>query len=208
MGTGKGDQRHFRPDARRRLVRAAAQLVSSVAAFCLVLALLVVGVLAVPQATINMGGSITFDATDVVGSVSVATDGAATDLVAGENTVSFDAEDTSINFSDFESLNLVFVKDQAITLTITVTNAATDRPMYIKFTKLPVAGGTDVAEITISSATYGAESTKVALNTPITVAQNSGTVEIKFTISASAEAFNNSIDATWSCAFDLSNTAE
>ena len=68
-----------------------AKLVSSVAAFMLVLALLVVGVLAVPQATINMGGSITFDATDVVGSVSVATDGAATYLVAGENTVSFDA---------------------------------------------------------------------------------------------------------------------
>ena len=185
-----------------------AKLVSSVAAFMLVLALLVVGVLAVPQATVNMGGSITFDATDVVGSVSVATDGAATDLVAGENTVSFDAEDTSIDFSDFESLNLVFVKDQAITLTITVTNAATDRPMYIKFTKLPVAGGTDAAEITISYATYGAESDRVTVGAPIKVAQNSGTVEIKFTISASAEAFNNSIDATWSCAFDLSNTAE
>ena len=52
-----------------------AKLVSSVAAFCLVLALLVVGILAVPSATINMGGSISFQATDVNATVNITVTG-------------------------------------------------------------------------------------------------------------------------------------
>lgn len=52
-----------------------AKLVTSISAFALVLALLIVGVFAVNSATINMGGSISFQATDVHAKVEITVTG-------------------------------------------------------------------------------------------------------------------------------------
>ena len=111
-----------------------AKLVSSVAAFCLVLALLVVGVLAIPTATVNMNGSISFNATDanvtVDGELSNATTSHPFTQLVYDATRG-DAENTDA-LATWTNIVIDFKNEASnnITLKITVTNKDANRPMY------------------------------------------------------------------------------
>ena len=116
-----------------------AKLVSTIAAFCLVLALMVVGVLAASTVTVNLGGTIGFQSSDVVGSVTIATSGAATDLVATEagNHYEFDSATTNATQFDFTNKALNFNAGEAnntITVTLTITNNSEERAIQVAYT--------------------------------------------------------------------------
>ena len=116
-----------------------AKLVSTIAAFCLVLALMVVGVLAASTVTVNLGGTIGFQSSDVVGSVTIATSGAATDLVAtGEgNRHEFDSATADNTHFDFTNKALNFKAGKAnntITVTLTITNNSKERAIKVAYT--------------------------------------------------------------------------
>lgn len=194
-----------------------AKLVSSVAAFCLVLALLVVGILAVPSATVNMGGSISFTATDVVGSIAMKATGNATSdsLAKYTKSASFNADTEEAQATvDWTGLKALVVErpesgDAVVTITLTINNTATDRDMYVKFTSLP-ALASDAKGVTISETKYGAteaevlaSGTAVKVNTAFPVGEG-GTVYVVFTLTVSD--FNNTANASWSANVVLSNT--
>ena len=180
-----------------------AKLVSSIAAFMLVVALMVVGIFAASSGTINMGGSIKFTATDVVGKVDLLTDGNSGDEVS-KTTGNFDATTQTIAFNwttaGSDGVDLVFVKGQDITVKITVTNSATDRDMYVKFTNLPeILTGENVS---VSGVTYG-DSKNVTEGTAIEVSHEAPVV---FSFTFSVDSDNLGVTATWSAAMTLSNT--
>ena len=111
-----------------------AKLVSSVAAFCLVLALLVVGVLAIPTATVNMSGSISFNATDA----NVTIDGVLTNANTSHSFTQLvydathgEAENTAAK-ATWTGITIDFKNEasNSITLKITVTNKDATRKMY------------------------------------------------------------------------------
>lgn len=176
-----------------------AKLVSSVAAFCLVLALLVVGILAVPSATINMGGSITFDAQDVVATVTVTSTGAKTNLnLTGESAIKFDSTTTEATV-DRDALNLVFAsKTENIVITVTIT-IDSEEDMTVTPTLPSVAGeGVEIA----TNEKNGAGSAAPATTAVKTVATDDSIV-YTITISMAEGAANNNINATWKAAFVL-----
>ena len=176
-----------------------AKLVSSVAAFCLVLALLVVGILAVPSATINMGGSITFDAQDVVATVTVTSTGATTNLnLTGDSAIKFDSTTTEATV-DRDALNLAFAsKTQDIVITVTITNDS-DENMTVTPT-LPTVDGSGVGIATTEK--NGEETAAAATATAKTVTAGDSIV-YTITISMTEGAANNNISATWDAAFVL-----
>lgn len=176
-----------------------AKLVSSVAAFCLVLALLVVGILAVPQATINMGGSITFDAQDVVATVTVTSTGATTDLnLTGDSAIKFDSTTTQAKV-DKDDLDLEFAsKTEDIVITVTITNDS-DESMTVTPT-LPKVDGSGVGIATTEK--NGEETAAAATATAKTVTAGKSIV-YTITISMTEGAANNNISATWDATFVL-----
>lgn len=186
-----------------------AKLVSTISAFCLVLALMVVGVLAATSGSVGLGGTITFTASDIVGSVTVAYQDAA-NSPAGQ-TVSFDASDATVA-ETWETEALQFTKDKAITVTITIGNDATDRSMWVKFTEgsgqAPVViTGTDATRVTASAITYNDSESQPQTVTSGTAVEIPQGEEYTFTFTLTAADFNDAIEASWSCDFDLSNAA-
>ena len=175
-----------------------AKLVSSVAAFCLVLALLVVGVLAVPQATINMGGSITFDAQDVVATVTVTSTGATTDLnLTGDSAIKFDSTTTKETV-DQDALNLAFEsKTEDIVIKVTITNDSNE-----SMTVTPTLPKVDGSGVGIATTEKNGEETAAATATAKTVTAGNSIV-YTITISMTKGAANNNISATWDAAFVL-----
>ena len=186
-----------------------AKLVSTISAFVLVLALMVVGVLAAASGTVGLGGSITFTATDIVGSVTVAYQNAA-NSPAGQSE-SFDATDATVAFKwETEALEFTSNTNPAsspITVTITIANDATDRPMYVTFTEgseqAPVViSGTDASRVTASAITYNTDQT-VTSGEAIQIPADT---DYTFTFKLTAADFNDTIDAAWSCDFELNAT--
>ena len=146
-----------------------AKLVSSVAAFCLVLALLVVGILAVPSATINMGGSISFTATDVNATVKITVTGTETPVDAV--TYTYNAEQGNATES-WTSNNWVFDDSREIVVTITVTNNDTVRQLDVAWTQPTDMAAQNVTVVstgeaskTLDNSETGAGSTNVATYT-------------------------------------------
>ena len=149
-----------------------AKLVTSISAFCLVLALLIVGVLAVPSATINMGGTITFSATDVNATVSITVTGT-TEEAQPSQTYTFNAEQGKTT-EEWINQNWTYDADRQITITITVTNNDTARDLVVSytapvgtgFTNTTLGGSPSASDVTLDDATTGATgSTNVATYT-------------------------------------------
>ena len=175
-----------------------AKLVSSVAAFCLVLALLVVGILAVPSATINMGGSISFQATDVNATVAITVAGTEETIdpvnytynaSQGEATVENVWKTTAWNFDE----------NREIVVTITVTNKDTVRQLDVAWTQPTDMSAQNVTVVssgeaskTLDNSKTGAGSTNVAT----------------YTMTFTPEDENLAVEgATWTAKLVLSNHA-
>lgn len=173
-----------------------AKLVSTISAFVLVLALMIGGVLAATNSTINMSGSISFTAQDIVGSVVLTGDG------ISEHKADFSATtgDESYNWND---LNLSFADvGEDITLTLVITNTATDgRKIKVTFTTAPVVASASVVSV---STVYGEKSTTVNDATSFEVAQGT---PVTVTITFTASSFDNTINGTWNSVFTLENVA-
>ncbi len=138
-----------------------AKLVSSVAAFCLVLALLVVGILAVPSATINMGGSISFQATDVNATVNITVTGT-DEKKQPSKSYTFNA-DTDTQPEAWTGLNWNFGEGREITITIVVTNVDTVRQLDVDFT-----APSDMSASNVTVSTTGEDTTLAAKNGSVT----------------------------------------
>lgn len=174
-----------------------AKLVSTIAAFVMVLALMVVGVLAATNSTINMSGSISFTAQDIVGTVVLTGDG------ISDHKEEFDANKGKETCT-WDDLNLSYTSksDNTIELTLVITNNATDgRDIRVTFTKAPAV--TNAPAVTVNSV-YGAESTTVSDSTTFDV-ENGKPVTVRITFTCSD--FNNNIAGTWSSVFTLANVA-
>ena len=174
-----------------------AKLVSTIAAFVMVLALMVVGVLAATNSKINMSGSISFTAQDIVGSVTLNGEGLS-------KSATFDSTQGEASYT-WDDLNLVFDKaDGTMELELVITNNATDgRKIKVTFTTAPAVSVTpNVVTVNTTSDASGAEtvskdtSFEVAHGTPVTV-----------TITFNCSDFNSNFTGSWNSVFTLANVA-
>ena len=176
-----------------------AKLVTSISAFALVLALLIVGVFAVNQATINMGGQISFQATDVNATVTINVEGTAGSTDTDDDkTYTFNA-DTKSAPEAWTGKNWTFDDTRTITVTVTVTNKDTVRSLTSTFTapaavtsNLACATTEDSKPITAGVATSG---------TPVAPGEDLVYI-MTFTIEDANLAVNK---AAWTAALTLAN---
>lgn len=184
-----------------------AKLISTISAFCLVLALLVVGVFAAQSATIQLGGTVSFTATAVVGDVTITYSGEENSqlrLYAEFDADTPEGEEVDWIEGDPDAQNLVFTQGEPITVTITIHNAAIDRSMWVLFDNLP-STTMSTGTVSVSTPTYGTSGTgsAVAADTPFQVLAGQ-TIQVQFSLSITS-GYNNDLSGTWTCAFDLSN---
>ena len=106
------------------------KLTASISAFVLVLGLMLMGVFAVNQATVNMGGSISFTATDVYAHV---TGSIANDTSSPSNLdVTYSAEETTGDPTVWNDLSLAFDSQATpIEVTITVENLSAQNTLRV-----------------------------------------------------------------------------
>ena len=172
-----------------------AKLVSTIAAFCLVLALLIVGVLAVPTATINMGGQISFEATDVNAKVEINVEGTAAHDDTDDKTFKFNADEGAATEA-WTGKNWVFDETRTITVTIKVTNLDTVRNLNVTFTPPTTASNLEVAASSSDSQTVSAMKT---------LTPTSGNV-ITYTVIFTPENENLAVNgANWTATLVLAN---
>ncbi len=109
------------------------KLVSMISAFVLVIGMLLIGVFAVNQAQVDMGGSITFNADDVYARV---TGNVTKAQVAPNNLdVTYSATGTTGNPTAWKNLNLEFDSYATpIVISITVENLSTERSLTVNLT--------------------------------------------------------------------------
>lgn len=184
-----------------------AKLVSTIAAFCLVLALMVVGVLAATSATVNLGGTISFTAQDVVATVTAKSTGAATDMTTDTYTKTFNAstaEDDVANVADWDDISLQFAnKTTDIVITVTITNNAQDGRVMSVTPTLPTV--TESANVSISGTYTANEDTDVAMTTKAINLDPSESAVFKITLHIIDQ--NQSVvnTTTWGVDFALAN---
>lgn len=173
------------------------KLATLIAAFVLVAALTVVGVLAVQSATVNLGGTVNFVANDIIATVSASVTGTSDDTTANAalTDITFTAATTEAT-AGWSNLNWNFAnKNTNIVLTITVTNNSTERALTSTLTNPTLAANTNVT-VTPDSKT-----------TAQTVAKNTGTANsvqyvITFSITDKSVSVSN---VEWTASIALAN---
>lgn len=186
-----------------------AKLVSTIAAFCLVLALMVVGVLAASSATVDLGGSISFTAKDVVATVSVSASGSAEDATVngtGVYTESFDSTDNPTASWTKNDINLTFAsKDAPIVITIAVQNDSDERALTLTAATLPSVTGDNINLKSLQYDMNDADAPKNLTTEAVTVPAGEK-VEIIMTISIT-DANASVTGSSWTADFTLANVA-
>lgn len=181
-----------------------AKLVTTCAAFCLILCLTIVGVWAVTAPSIPMGGSVGFTASDVNATIS----GSFTGISGSQDltTLKLDASTTDVasvaGYTTWQGWTLNFAdKTQDIVLTITVTNDSTERAIDATFTDS--SSGLD--NITVSLAGGDADgSGSYTSGTKVTI---SAEQSVTFKVTISVNDLNDSASATLAFALQLNNVA-
>lgn len=128
------------------------KLITTVSAFVLILALLTVGVFAAQSATVNLGGTITFQAKDVQATISAATVNNATlaDASSKLQQIVLDADnDGTEAIATWAGLVLTFddAGDDA-TITFTITNDHPEKALTVTTTQ--TNGTVDNATMTVT----------------------------------------------------------
>lgn len=168
-----------------------AKLVSSIAAFCLVLALMVVGIFAANSLQVNLSGNLTYTATDVVAEINVSSTGAKGDNISWNSSV--DATDDELT-GGYDALNLEFAKDTPIVITVTVKNNSNEN-MTVTATQPTAASG-----VTIQTSVSGGSSSTYTEAQTVSASQ---TVTYTITLTMQDTAENNDITGTWGANFTL-----
>lgn len=133
-----------------------AKLISTIAAFAMVLCLTIVGVWAAASVTVNVTGNVTYTAEDVDATVT----GTITGVVGAETktySVTFNA--TEAKSADTWALgDIVFEKGQPVVITLSVHNNSTERALEATIANNGAATGTNTtAELgTTTTATVAA----------------------------------------------------
>ena len=115
---------------RRKVMSLKMKLTASISALILVLGFMLMGIMAVEQATVNMGGSISFTATDVYAHV---TGSIANDTSSPSNLdVTYSAEETTGDPTVWNDLSLAFDSQATpIEVTITVENLSPQNTLRV-----------------------------------------------------------------------------
>ena len=169
------------------------KLTSTILAFCLILGLLVMGVFATSQATVKLGGSISFTAKNVYAKVSAEITNSKSDpeiepITFNNETTDEEATETWTNPLSFKDTG------DTITISLTIENLASDRPLYA--TLYDSIGEVDNLTKTKS---YDGET---YFNSQITVeAKTSETI----TLTLGVTDLNTSVDASYGYGVELSN---
>lgn len=112
-----------------------AKLVSTISAFILVLCLLVVGVLAAQQVTVNLGGTITFQAKDVQATISagVVAGGNLSDSANKLQQIVLDADNEGADaIASWSGLAITFTDaGDDVTIKFTVTNDHPEKALIV-----------------------------------------------------------------------------
>ena len=181
-----------------------AKLVSTIAAACLVIALLVTGVWAVSTASVTLGGSISFSATNVHAKIEGSITGAAetvsiTPLEYDSETD--EADETFVEALESWSNDLTFTTDNKIQMSITVTNLSTERSLFVKLTdNTDVTNLTDVVLQGESAYTSG---TEVELVAGTEQSKNS----VTFNITLNATSTDESVEGNYAYKVDLNDVS-
>ena len=138
------------------------KLTALIASFTLVIGLMLMGVFAVNQATVNMGGSINFTATDVYARVTGKIENAQGEYADKElPTIEFSAENGTPDQSEWSGLNLLFDDDATpIVITVTVENLAKDRKLTASLTDNTATNENLVKDLKQDGVTYTSGTTK------------------------------------------------
>lgn len=178
-----------------------AKLVTTCAAFCLILCLTIVGVWAVATANISMGGNVGFTADNVDATIS----GSFTGISDPQNltTLKLDANTkdvTSVDgYTTWQNWSLNFAdKSQDIVLTITVTNDNTERAINATFTNNTSA----LTNMTVSLAGGNADGSGEYSGTEVTIDPGQSAV---FKVTLHVTNANNSASGTLAFALQLDN---
>lgn len=169
-----------------------AKLVTTCAAFCLILCLTIVGVWSVATANIPMGGNVGFTASDVDATISGSFSG-----ISGSQDLTdlkLDASTTDVasvaGYKTWQGWKLNFAnKTQDIVLTITVTNDNTERAINATFTDNSSA----LKNITVSLAGGNADGSGEYSGTEVTIP---ATESVTFKVTISVNDLNDSASAT------------
>ncbi len=155
-----------------------AKLLSTIAAACMVICLLAVGVWAVSAGTINITGSVSFNTDNVYVSILGQVEGTATAVDDYSATWNVETEEADLEDQDWDLSGMVFARDgdklSEITITITVTNLA-ERQATVTFEDVSEALAED-AGITIEM------SEKVVVLEPTGAADGKDSAEFTITI--------------------------
>ena len=139
------------------------KLISFISAFVLVLGIMIIGVLSAEQVQVNIGGSVSFNATNVYARVSGNISGAQTGNKTF-STLTYSASETTGDESDWANLALEFTEiPDPIIITITVENLSTQRTLTANLTNSLSTSGLNIA-ITRDTASY-TSATNVELGT-------------------------------------------
>ena len=138
------------------------KLTALIASFTLVIGLMLMGIMAVNQATVNMGGSINFTATDVYARVTGKIENAQGEYADKElPPLEFSAENGTPDQSEWSGLNLLFDDDATpIVITVTVENLAKDRKLTASLTDNTAINENLVKDLKQDGVTYTSGTTK------------------------------------------------
>lgn len=137
-----------------------AKLISTIAAFAMVLCLTIVGVWAAATVTVSVTGTVSYTATDVDATVT----GTITGITeSGKNfEKTFNAASTE-NSGAWNLSGITFVKNQDVVITLTVKNKSTERPLQATLANNGEATGTNttaaLGETTTSTIAAGGDKT-------------------------------------------------
>lgn len=117
-----------------------AKLISTIAAFAMVLCLTIVGVWAAATVTVSVTGTVSYTATDVDATVT----GTITGITeSGKNfEKTFNAASTE-NSGAWDLSGITFVKNQDVVITLNVKNNSTERPLQATLANNGEASGTN-----------------------------------------------------------------
>ena len=153
------------------------KLISFISAFILVLGIMIIGVLSAEQVQVNIGGSVSFNATNVYARVSGNISGAETGNKTF-STLTYSAEETTGEESDWTNLALEFTETpDPIEITITVENLSTQRTLTVNLENTLSASGLNIA-VTRDSGSY-----TLAANVDLPVSTGDGSSTTTFTLS-------------------------
>ena len=170
------------------------KLVSCISAFILVLGIFIFGVLSAEQATVNLGGSISFDATDVYARVTGKVQNAQPNPTL--DTLEFSAYNDTPDQSSWSGLDLQFdSRATDITIEVTVENLSMERELTVNLTDM-IQTSTDNLDksITLDNGAYVS-----GTNTTIPVATSkdeNNTSKITFVITFDVLDHNRSLPST------------